>query len=32
MSYVTESDYEGSALIADPIHRYIQFTVPQSKG
>jgi uncharacterized protein len=32
MSYVTESDYEGSALIADPIHRYIQFTVPHSKG
>jgi uncharacterized protein len=32
MSYVTESDYEGSALIADPIHRYIQFTVPQNKG
>jgi len=32
MSYVTESDYEGIALIADPIHRYIQFTVPQSKG
>lgn len=32
MSYVTESDYEGVALIADPIHRYIQFTVPQSKG
>jgi uncharacterized protein len=32
MSYATESDYEGSALIADPIHRYIQFTVPQKKG
>jgi HD superfamily phosphohydrolase len=32
MSYITESDYEGVALIADPIHRYIQFTVPQSKG
>jgi hypothetical protein len=32
MSYVTESDYEGTALIADPIHRYIQFTVPQNKG
>ncbi len=27
-----ESEYEGTALIADPIHRYIQFTVPQSKG
>src|ERR687898_1686832 len=32
MSYVTENDYEGIALIADPIHRYIQFTVPQNKG
>jgi HD superfamily phosphohydrolase len=32
MTYVTESDYEGIALIADPIHRYIQFTVPQKKG
>src|SRR4026208_2484473 len=32
MSYVTESDYEGIALIADPIHRYIQFTVPEKKG
>jgi HD superfamily phosphohydrolase len=29
---VTDNDYEGSALIADPIHRYIQFTVPQKKG
>ncbi len=28
----TENEYEGTALIADPIHRYIQFTVPQSKG
>ena len=32
MSYVTESDYEGIALICRSIHRYIQFTVPQSKG
>ncbi len=24
--------YEGTALFADPIHRYIQFTVPQKKG
>src|SRR5918999_3788494 len=32
MSYQTDSDYEGTALIADPIHRYIQFTVPQKKG
>jgi len=28
----TNSTYEGKALIADPIHRYIQFTVPQKKG
>jgi len=27
-----ESQYEGTALIADPIHRYIQFTVPERKG
>ncbi len=27
-----ESPYEGTALIADPIHRYIQFTVPERKG
>jgi HD superfamily phosphohydrolase len=27
-----ESEYEGTALVADPIHRYIQFTVPQKKG
>ena len=27
-----ESQYEGTALIADPIHRYIQFTVPEKKG
>jgi HD superfamily phosphohydrolase len=31
MPPVTESEYEGTALIADPIHRYIQFTVPLSK-
>lgn len=27
-----ESEYEGTALIADPIHHYIQFTVPEKKG
>ncbi len=27
-----DSQYEGTALIADPIHRYIQFTVPERKG
>ncbi|MFQ5849065.1 MAG: HD domain-containing protein [Candidatus Binatia bacterium] len=27
-----ESEYEGKALMADPIHHYIQFTVPQKKG
>lgn len=32
MAPTIESDYEGTALIADPIHRYIQFTVPQHKG
>ena len=25
-------EYDGTALIADPIHRYIQFTVPLRKG
>ena len=29
---VSDNEYEGTALIADPIHRYIQFTVPQKKG
>jgi len=32
MAQLGESDYEGTALIADPIHRYIQFTVPRVKG
>jgi uncharacterized protein len=32
MNGMTDNDYEGTALIADPIHRYIQFTVPQKKG
>ncbi len=27
-----DSEYEGTALIADPIHRYIPFTVPARKG
>ena len=29
---VSDNEYEGTALIADPIHRYIQFTVPLEKG
>ena len=32
MTPVSDNEYEGTALIADPIHRYIQFTVPQKKG
>ncbi|MCZ6622726.1 MAG: HD domain-containing protein [Deltaproteobacteria bacterium] len=32
MAQTMESEYEGTALVADPIHRYIQFTVPQKKG
>lgn len=32
MALPMESQYEGTALIADPIHRYIQFTVPEKKG
>ncbi len=27
-----EREYDGTALIADPIHHYIQFTIPQKKG
>ncbi|MFQ5681762.1 MAG: HD domain-containing protein [Candidatus Binatia bacterium] len=27
-----QTEYEGTALIGDPIHRYIQFTVPRKKG
>lgn len=27
-----EREYEGTALLADPIHHYIQFTTPQKKG
>src|SRR5258708_40229130 len=31
MTKLTDTEYEGTALIADPIHRYIQFTVPEAK-
>ena len=32
MERPAENEYDGTALIADPIHQYIQFTVPQRKG
>lgn len=32
MAKLTDNEYEGKALFADPIHRYIQFTVPATKG
>jgi HD superfamily phosphohydrolase len=32
MAQVTDEEFGGTALIADPIHRYIQFTVPESRG
>ncbi len=32
MAQPIESEFEGTALVADPIHRYIQFTVPLKKG
>jgi uncharacterized protein len=32
MAKVTDNEYEGKALFADPIHRYIQFTVPAKRG
>jgi uncharacterized protein len=32
MGQVTEGEFGGTALIADPIHRYIQFTVPETRG
>ncbi len=32
MTQFTDHEYGGTALIADPIHRYIQFTVPESRG
>ena len=31
MAQVAEGEFGGTALIADPIHRYIQFTVPEIK-
>src|SRR5919108_434 len=32
MTQLSDHEYGGTALIADPIHRYIQFTVPEKKG
>ncbi|HEX2387384.1 MAG TPA: metal-dependent phosphohydrolase, partial [Candidatus Binatia bacterium] len=32
MTAPPDSEYEGTALLADPIHHYIQFTVPLHKG
>jgi HD superfamily phosphohydrolase len=32
MTHVSGDEFGGTALIADPIHRYIQFTVPETKG
>ena len=32
MTSTLDNEFDGTALIADPIHRYIQFTVPQRKG
>jgi uncharacterized protein len=32
MAQIAEGEFGGAALIADPIHRYIQFTVPERKG
>ena len=32
MAQLIDSEYGGTALIADPIHQYIQFTVPEKKG
>jgi len=32
MAQPIESEYEGIALVADPIHRYIPFTVPDKRG
>lgn len=32
MALTGEREYEGTALMADPIHRYIQFTVPLKRG
>ena len=32
MTQFSDHEYGGTALIADPIHRYIQFSVPETKG
>jgi HD superfamily phosphohydrolase len=32
MAQIFDEEFGGTALIADPIHRYIQFTVPESKN
>lgn len=32
MAPTKESEYEGTALVADPIHRYIQITVPHNQS
>ena len=32
MAQSIDTEYDGTALIADPIHKYIQFTVPEKKG
>ena len=32
MAHVNDEEFGGTALIADPIHRYIQFTVPETNG
>src|SRR3989337_4450317 len=32
MAQLIDSEYGGTALIADPIHRYIQCTVPEKRG
>src|ERR1051325_207900 len=32
MTSFIDSEFDGTSLIADPILRYIQFTVPQSRG
>src|SRR6186713_2508115 len=32
MAQSIDNEYGGTALIADPIHKYIQFTVPEKKG
>jgi hypothetical protein len=32
MTQSIDNEFGGTALIADPIHRYIQFTVTERKG